>query len=93
MRDKGNENSKSEYYKLSVKEFKFSQKKQHLLKISGLAKLGNFTKLKEFVMTLNKKQEVLPWRTILQRIVAADQLTVGSVLFAVRHRYRERYYI
>ena len=85
MRDKGNESSKSDYYKLSVKEFKFSQKKQYLLKISGLAKLANFTKLKEFVMTLNKKQEVLPWRTILQRIVAAGQLAVGCISLAVRH--------
>ena len=90
MRDKGNESSKSDYYKLSVKEFKFSQKKQYLLKVSGLARLGNFTKLKEFVMTLNKKQEVLPWGTILQRIVAADRLAVGSVSLAVRYRHRER---
>lgn len=79
VRDKGNESSKSDYYKMSVKEFKFSQKKQYLLKIAGLAKLGNYTKLKEFVMTLNKKQEVLPWKTILQRIVAVDQLTVGYI--------------
>lgn len=61
---------------MSVKEFKFSQKKQHLLKVSGLASLGNYTKLKEFVVTLNKKQEVLPWKTILQRILAAGQPTV-----------------
>lgn len=79
MRDQGNESSKSDYYKMSVKEFKFSQKKQYLLKIAGLAKLGNFAKLKEFVLTLNKKQEVLPWRTILQRVMAAEQPSVRCV--------------
>src|SRR3990167_7726364 len=68
---------------MSVKEFKFSQKKQHLLKISGLAVLGNYAKIREFVVTLNKKQEVIPWKTILQRILAAGQPVVCFLLHSL----------
>lgn len=64
IKGNGDDGNKSEFYRLAVKEFILSSKKRDMIKIKFFAMTNQLPKLKEFVLTLNKKSEVLPWEAI-----------------------------
>lgn len=70
--------SKSEFVRLTTKEFKLSQKKINMIRIKALVELGQLPALKEFVLTLNKKNEAIPFEIIFEYIDSRGQRAVSA---------------
>lgn len=70
IKGNGDDGNKSEFYRLAVKEFILSSKKRDMIKLKYFATSNQLPKLKEFVLTLNKKSEVLPWDAVFSYLDA-----------------------
>ncbi len=72
----GDTSAKSEFVRLTTKEFKLSPKKINMLRVRGFAETGQLPALKEFILTTNKKTEALPWDTVLDYLESRDRSVV-----------------
>ena len=63
--------------RLATKEFKLSNKKINMLRVKAFAEMGQMPALKEFVLTLNKKSETLPWDAIFDYLDSRNRYQVN----------------
>ena len=68
--------TKADFVKLATKEFKLTPKKVNMIRIRALAELGQLQQLREFVLTLNKKSEQIPYETIFDYLDSINKQTV-----------------
>lgn len=92
----GDVGQKSEFYRLAYKEFKLSPKKISMIRIKGYADMDKLPALKEFVLSTNKKLEVVPWDAILEYLDSkgkqafAVELAKSIQNFDVQYEYFSR---
>ena len=66
MKTGGDVSSKSDFVRLTTKEFKLTAKKINMMKIKAFALMGQLPLLRDFVITLNKKSEVIHYDIIFE---------------------------
>lgn len=82
MRSSGDVSSKSEFAKL-ILEFKLSQKKINMIRIKAYTEMGQLSTLKEFVLGMNKKTELIPYEIIFEYLDSAKRQNVAYCLTSI----------
>ena len=87
MRGGGDASNKSEFAKLAA-EFKLSQKKINMIRIKAFSEMGQLPALKEFVLAMNKRSEVIPYEIIFEYLDGNRRQAV-ALIDLVFNGYRE----
>lgn len=77
VRSRGDASGKSEFSRL-ITEFKISPKKTNMMRVKAFALLGQVNELKEFVLKLNKKEEVIAYSTIFKYLDSINKHEVAN---------------
>jgi hypothetical protein len=89
VKSKGDTSQKGEFYRVANKEFKLSKRKIEMIKMKALAALDQTTALKDHVIAINKKKEVLPYSAIFDYLESISKQAVNCLLTLDCTRTRE----
>lgn len=83
LRSSGDVSSKSEFTKL-INEFKLSQKKINMIRIKAYTEMGQLNAVKDFVLAMNKRNEIIPYEIIFEYLDSVNRQNVYLYYSSIR---------
>jgi hypothetical protein len=83
LRSSGDVSSKSEFTRL-INEFKLSQKKINMIRIKAYTEMGQLNAVKDFVLAMNKRNEIIPYEIIFEYLDSVNRQNVYLYYSSIR---------